>query len=166
MNPFMKISIIRGGFILLVAIEIILFVGNNAHAQFMKKLAIEPPVNPNGWERTFKSGIAFSLMLEDSLNESGQFQVVRPSKKLKRARKSNLLGNSDDMSQGELFWIMFQSKCPSGKPLQANIDFVAAFCFLILIQIRLKKTTQSYARSFLLITSHIPEAKLLSYCCP
>ena len=102
MNPFMKISIIRGGSILLVAIEIILFVGNNAHAQFMKKLAIEPPVNPNGWERTFKLGIAFSLMLEDSLNESGQFQVVRPSKKLKRARNSNLLGNSDDMSQGEI----------------------------------------------------------------
>ena len=49
---------------------------NNAEAKFIKKIAIEPFSDPIDWEKSFKPGKFFSLMLENSLTDSGIFQMV------------------------------------------------------------------------------------------
>ena len=59
---------------------------SNVHARFMKKIVLEPLENPSNWEKSFKPGVAFTLMLEKSLADSDQFQIVqtfkKPTKKL------------------------------------------------------------------------------------
>jgi len=49
---------------------------NNVEARFIKKIAIEPFSDPIDWEKSFKPGKFFSLMLENSLTDSGIIQMI------------------------------------------------------------------------------------------
>ena len=53
---------------------------SNAHARFMKKVVVDPILNPKDWQRSFDPGAAFTLMLDNSLAKSGQFQMTRAPK--------------------------------------------------------------------------------------
>ena len=79
--------------VLFLTIGLLLISASNANARFMKKLVVEPLENPNNWEKSFEPGTAFTLMLEKSLADSGQFQIVQPTKKSKKILVSSLFKN-------------------------------------------------------------------------
>jgi len=59
-----------------LAFSLLLFSESNVEAKFIKKITVEPFSNPVDWEKSFKPGKFFSLMLENSLTDSGFFQMV------------------------------------------------------------------------------------------
>ena len=70
----------KSSLIVFITFAFLLTFGGNVHARFMKKLAVEPFADPANWESSFKPGILFSSMLEDSLAGLGIFQIVQLKK--------------------------------------------------------------------------------------
>ena len=64
----------------MVAFIYLLTLGGNADARFLKKLSVEPFSDPVNWEKPFKPGLFYSLMLEDSLANSGIFEMMELKK--------------------------------------------------------------------------------------
>ena len=60
-----------------LAFSFLLFSERNVEAKFIKKITVESFSDPVDWEKSFKPGKFFSLMLENSLTDSGIFQMVR-----------------------------------------------------------------------------------------
>ena len=79
--------------ILFLIVGFFLISESNAHARFMKKIMIEPLLNPKDWKGSFEPGIAFALMLEKSLADSGQFQIVQPTKESTKKLVSSIFKN-------------------------------------------------------------------------
>ena len=79
--------------ILFLIVGFFLISESNAHARFMKKIMIEPLLNPKDWKGSFEPGTAFALMLEKSLADSGQFQIVQPTKESTKKLVSSISKN-------------------------------------------------------------------------
>ncbi len=72
-----------------------MFSESNVEAKFIKKITVESFSDPVDWEKSFKPGKFFSLMLENSLTDSGFFQMV-PFKKIETNifnKMKNQIGN-------------------------------------------------------------------------
>jgi len=76
MDTLTKKMFSKSNLILFLAFSLLLFSENNVEAKFIKKITVEPFSNPVDWEKSFKPGKFFSLMLENSLTDSGFFQMV------------------------------------------------------------------------------------------
>ena len=95
MNDLIKNVDIKLVAILFLIVGIFLISESNAHARFMKKIMIEPLLNPKDWKGSFEPGTAFTSMLRNSLEKSKQFQIIQtPSTKTKNKEKK-LLKNSE-----------------------------------------------------------------------
>ena len=77
MDTLTKKMFSKSYLIFFLAFSLLLFSESNVEAKFIKKITVEPFSNPVDWEKSFKPGKFFSLMLENSLTESGFFQMVR-----------------------------------------------------------------------------------------
>ena len=80
MDTLIKKIFVKSYLIVFVAFAFLLTFGENVDARFMKKLTVEPFSDPANWEKSFKPGILFSSMLEDSLAGLGIFQIVQLKK--------------------------------------------------------------------------------------
>lgn len=92
MDTLIKKIFVKSYLIVFIALAFLLTFGGNVDARFMKKLTVEPFSDPANWGKSFKPGILFSSMLEDSLAESGIFQMVKLKKiepKTVRAVRNN-----------------------------------------------------------------------------
>ena len=80
MDTLIKKIFIKSYLIVFVAFAFLLTFGENVDARFMKKLTVEPFSDPVIWKKPFKPGLLYSSMLEDSLADSGIFQMVELKK--------------------------------------------------------------------------------------
>ena len=80
MDTLIKKIFVKSYLIVFVAFAFLLTFGENVDARFMKKLTVEPFSDPVNWEKPFKPGLLYSSMLEDSLANSGIFQMVELKK--------------------------------------------------------------------------------------
>ena len=80
MDTLIKKIFVKSYLIVFVAFAFLLTLGENVDARFMKKLTVEPFSDPANWGKSFKPGILFSSMLEDSLAGLGIFQIVQLKK--------------------------------------------------------------------------------------
>ena len=80
MDTLIKKIFVKSYLIVFVAFAFLLTFGENVDARFMKKLTVEPFSDPVNWEKPFKPGLLYSSMLEDSLADSGIFQMVELKK--------------------------------------------------------------------------------------
>jgi len=80
MDTLIKKIFVKSYLIVFVAFAFLLTFGENVDARFMKKLTVEPFSDPAKWGKSFKPGIFFSSMLEDSLAGLGIFQIVQLKK--------------------------------------------------------------------------------------
>ena len=80
MDTLIKKIFVKSYLIGFVAFAFLLTFGENVDARFMKKLTVEPFSDPANWGKSFKPGIFFSSMLEDSLAGLGVFQMVELKK--------------------------------------------------------------------------------------
>ena len=80
MDTLIKKIFVKSYLIVFVAFAFLLTFGENVDARFMKKLTVEPFSDPANWGKSFKPGIFFSSMLEDSLAGLGIFQIVQLKK--------------------------------------------------------------------------------------
>ena len=71
-TKWILISFLTAGFILIS--------NNYVHAQYIKKIEIEALKNPTNWNKSFDPGIAFTLRLKNTLENSGQFQILQQAK--------------------------------------------------------------------------------------
>ena len=76
MDTLTKKMFSKSYLIFFLAFSLLLFSESNVEAKFIKKISMEPFSNPVDWEKSFKPGKFFSLMLENSLTASGFFQIV------------------------------------------------------------------------------------------
>ena len=76
MDTLTKKMFSKSYLIFFLTFSLLLFSENNVEAKFIKKITVEPFSNPVDWEKSFKPGKFFSLMLENSLTDSGFFQMV------------------------------------------------------------------------------------------
>ena len=76
MDTLTKKMFSKSYLIFFLAFSLLLFSESNVEAKFIKKITVEPFSNPVDWEKSFKPGKFFSLMLENSLTDSGFFQMV------------------------------------------------------------------------------------------
>ena len=65
----------------------------NVHARYIKKIVVEPLMNPIDWQKSFKPGTVFSNMLESSLAKSGRFQIIRSTKSPSKKRALRIFEN-------------------------------------------------------------------------
>ena len=77
MDTLTKKMFSKSYLIFFLAFSLLSFSESNVEAKFIKKITVEPFSNPVDWEKSFKPGKFFSLMLENSLINSGVFQIVR-----------------------------------------------------------------------------------------
>ena len=77
MDTLTKKNFSKSYLLCFLAFSIILFSDTNVEAIFIKKISVEPFSDPVEWEKSFKPGKFFSLMLENNLTDSGFFQMVR-----------------------------------------------------------------------------------------
>ena len=77
MDALTKKMFSKSYLIFFLAFSFLLFSERNVEAKFIKKITVEPFSDPVNWEKSFKPGKFFSLMLENSLTDSGVFQMVR-----------------------------------------------------------------------------------------
>lgn len=96
MDTYIRKILIKFGPVIFLTAGVFLLGENSAHALFMKKLTVEPLINPRGWQEVFRPGTAFALMLNNSLADSGQFQMVKPAKRTIKRRVSSLLEKPAD----------------------------------------------------------------------
>ncbi|MCH8157451.1 MAG: hypothetical protein IID18_06835 [Nitrospinae bacterium] len=68
-----------------------------AETRFLKKLSVEPLVNPRDWQEPFRPGSAIALMLGDALSASGEFQMVRPGPKFRKRRTTRAMKGSETL---------------------------------------------------------------------
>ena len=80
MDIQIKKIFVKSYLIVFIALAFLLTFGENIDARFMKKLTVEPFSDPVNWGKSFKPGILFSSMLEDSLAGLGIFQIVELKK--------------------------------------------------------------------------------------
>jgi hypothetical protein len=80
MDIQIKKIFVKSYLIVFIALAFLLTFGGNVDARFMKKLTVEPFSDPVNWGKSFKPGILFSSMLEDSLAGLGIFQIVQLKK--------------------------------------------------------------------------------------
>ena len=80
MDTQIKKIFVKSYLIVFIALAFLLTFGGNVHARFMKKLTVEPFSDPANWGKSFKPGLLYSSMLEDSLADSGIFQMVELKK--------------------------------------------------------------------------------------
>ena len=80
MDTLIKKIFVKSYLIVFVAFAFLLTFGENVDARFMKKLTVEPFSDPVNWKKPFKPGLLYSSMLEDSLADSGIFQIVQLKK--------------------------------------------------------------------------------------
>lgn len=81
MDTLTKKMFSKSCLIFFLAISLLLFSESIVEAKFIKKITVKPFSDPVNWEKSFKPGKFFSLMLENSLADSGSFQMV-PFKKI------------------------------------------------------------------------------------
>jgi len=77
MDTLTKKAILRSYLIGFLVFSLLFFSERNVEAQFIKKVTVEPFSDPTNWEKSFKPGKFFSSMLENSLADSGIFQIVK-----------------------------------------------------------------------------------------
>ena len=77
MDTLTKKMFSKSYLIYFLAFFFLLFSERNVEAKFIKKITVEPFSDPVDWEKSFKPGKFFSLILEKSLTDSGVFQMVR-----------------------------------------------------------------------------------------
>ncbi len=77
MDALTKKMFSKSYLIFFLAFSFLLFSERNVEAKFIKKISVESFSDPVDWEKSFKPGKFFSLMLENSLSDSGVFQMVR-----------------------------------------------------------------------------------------
>ena len=90
-----KNTYIKSGLTLLMIVGFLLISQNHAHARFIKKLVMEPLVNPKDWKNSFEPGTALTLMLMNSLEETGQFQMIHSAKSTTKKKVSPLIIKPD-----------------------------------------------------------------------
>jgi len=76
MDTLTKKMFSKSYLIYFLAFSFLLFSERNVEAKFIKKISVESFSDPVDWEKSFKPGKFFSLMLENSLTDSGFFQMV------------------------------------------------------------------------------------------
>jgi len=80
MDTLTKKMFLKSYLIFFLIFFLLLFSESNVEAKFIKKITVESFSDPVDWEKSFKPGKFFSLMLENSLTDSGVFQMVRLKK--------------------------------------------------------------------------------------
>ena len=97
MDPLTKKMCSKSYLIFFLAFSLLLFSESNVEAKFIKKITVEPISNPVDWEKSFQPGRFFSLILENSLTDSGFFQIV-PFKEIEPNivnKLQNQIGNKE-----------------------------------------------------------------------
>ena len=93
MNSLIKNICIKLPLIFFLISGLLLVSESDVEARFIKKLTIEPLSDPVDWVKSFKPGTVFGLLLENSLADSGQFQMVKFPEIPKTKKETNITRN-------------------------------------------------------------------------
>ena len=100
MDSLTKKKFIKSYLIYLLAFSFLLFSETNVEAKFIKKITVETFSDPVDWEKSFKPGKFFSLMLENTLTDLGIFQMVR-LKEIEPNTKNKLISQIEHKEKTE-----------------------------------------------------------------
>lgn len=120
MNSLNKSKYIKLGSVIFLIIGLLLISESNSHARFMKKIVVEPLLNPKDWQKSFMPGTAFTLMLENSLAKSGQFQIIRSPKDSAKKILSSIFKTKDIVEGENQEVIREENQGPNDKEIQEN----------------------------------------------
>ena len=120
MNSLNKSKYIKLGSVIFLIIGLLLISESNSHARFLKKIVVEPLLNPKDWQKSFMPGTAFTLMLENSLAKSGQFQIIRSPKDSAKKILSNIFKTKDIVEGENQEVIREENQGPNDKEIQEN----------------------------------------------